>query len=231
MKKQLIILVMLLCSRYALAAEALVVWYNEQEAGTEAGLMRYIITERYLRSDDGTSENGFVLLDRTKKTIYNVVPESRTIMVIDGRGGRPGQPDWLEISETAHTDPDAPLFARRSTREIQVLANRQPCYSAVVAPGMYSDAGRAMHEFREVLAVQSARTLANTPEDMQSGCFLTLNLYAPGRHLLQGLPIREWNENGRSAQLVDLGVQEVDMSLFKLPEDYRAFSPPSGPSQ
>jgi len=63
-----------------------VLWYAEQEAGIEPYKVRYIVSQDFMRSDEGIDEGGFVLLDRAQRQIYSVVPQNRTILHIDGRG-------------------------------------------------------------------------------------------------------------------------------------------------
>ena len=61
---------------------------------------------------------------------------------------------------------------------------------------------------------------------MQTPCFLSRHVYAPARHLLEGLPVSEWDESGYRRTLVDYrenGMVAAD--LFELPDDYERFSP------
>ena len=67
-------LAMLLSRPLAAESTGTVLWYLEQEAGGEPYQVRYIVTDEFLRSDEGDDEGSFVLLDRAQRRIYNVVP-------------------------------------------------------------------------------------------------------------------------------------------------------------
>lgn len=215
----------LLVSTSCFAEAAVIAWYSEQESGTEPETVRYIVTDKFMRSDNGSSEQGFVLLDRQQKKIFNIVPDTQSILVIDGKGAIPVAPEAFVIRETDSTDPDAPRVNGKVVHEIHVSSDKQLCYSAMVAPGLYDVVRQAQLEFSQVLAVQQSRVLERTPENMRTGCFMIQYLYAPARHLLSGLPVREWDKDGKTRQLLDLQTVPVDSGLFELPQGYRQYSP------
>lgn len=216
---------LLLVSLTCCAEDAVIAWYSEQESDTEPETVRYIVTDKFMRSDNGSSEQGFVLLDRQQKKIFNVVPGTQSILMIDGNGAIPEAPEAFVIKETDSTDPGAPRVNGQVIHEIRVSSDKQLCYSAMVAPGLHDVVRQAQLEFSQVLAVQQSRVLERTPENMRTACFLIQYLYAPARHLLSGLPVREWDENGKTRQLLDFQTVPVDSDLFKLPEGYRQYSP------
>jgi hypothetical protein len=215
---------MLFVATAAGAGQGVVIWYSEQEEGIEPYPVRYIVTEDYLRSDNGGSDEGFVLLDRNKKIIYNVVPSSATILVIDGSAGLATPPPSLRIDESGSDHEDAPAIAGHKAREVQVYAGERFCYGAVVVPGLDEAVGAALREFAHVLAARRAQTLDNTPPEMRDDCFLARYVYAPARHLAQGLPVEEWDVFGRRRRLAaPAEAIEVDDALFELPAEYRRY--------
>jgi len=212
-------------SAAAHAAQGIVVWYNEQEQGTGAYPVRYIVTDDFLRSDGGGDPNdGFVLLDRRHKTVYNVVRDSKTILVIDGSAAPTAAPPDLRIDERWSEHADAPPIDGKPARELQVFADDHFCYGAVVIPGLDEKVTRALQEFQQVLATRQLKTLDNTPEEFRDVCFMTRYVYAPARHLSYGLPIEEWDVYGRRKSLVKAAQRiDVDDALFTLPPDYRRY--------
>lgn len=225
MKAIVVLISLLLHPVCSIADDAVIVWYSEQETGTEPEKVRYIVTDKFMRLDNGGSEQGFVLLDRQQKKIFNVVPETQTILVIDGNSPLPSAPGTFIIRESESAAPRAPRLHGKAIHEIHVSSDTELCYSAMVAPGLHDDVRQAQLEFKQVLAVQQSRVLDRTPRSMRSNCFMIQYLYAPARHLHTGLPVREWSEDGKRRQLLDFQTTLVESSLFELPTGYRQYSP------
>jgi len=198
-----------------------VLWYAEQATGVEPYKVRYIVSVDFMRSDEGSDEGGFVLLDRSEQQIYNVVPESRTILHIDGRGELPPVPPQLSIEIKRSADEKAPRLAGEVPVTLELIANQELCYSAVIVPGHLEQAWTALREFAQALAVQQSRTLAATPQEYQTPCFLSRYLYATDFHLQQGIPLADWSPQGHRRELLDYqtGV-ELDEGLFELPDGF-----------
>ena len=201
--------------------EGMILWYGEREAGIEPYRVRYIVTRGFMRSDDGSEEGGFVLFDRAERQIYNSVPQNLTILRIDGRGELPRVPQDLSLEVRRSADEQAPKVGGRTPLKFELLANQELCYSAVIAPGHLPEAQRAFREFAQALAVQQSRTLASTPQEYQTPCFLARYLHATDFHLQEGLPLLEWSPEGRSRELLEYetGV-DLDESLFELPDGF-----------
>ena len=60
-----------------------VLWFEEKLANEPVGTQRMLVTEDYLRIDSGDEADDFLLYDRQKKIIYNVVVEDETIMELN----------------------------------------------------------------------------------------------------------------------------------------------------
>jgi len=199
-----------------------VLWYLEQEAGIEPYKVRYLVTEKYMRTDEGDGEGGFALFDRSTRQVYSVVPENRTVVSIDGQGKPPEIPQRLNVSIKQHVDPEFPRVADKVPVTVKLTAGGELCYSAVVVPGFPGPARAAFQEFARSLAVQQKRVLANTPEEYQTPCFLSRYLYAADFHLQQGVPLLEWDGKGERRELIDykFGVG-LDEHLFELPDGFK----------
>ncbi len=225
MKAAFYFISLFLISVNGFAKDAVIVWYSEQEAGTEPEIVRYIVTDKFMRSDTGSAEQDFVLLDRTQKKIFSVVQDTRSILVIDGNGSVPVAPESFVVKVTRSTDPKAPKVFGKALTEIHVSSDKQLCYSAMVVPGQHEAVRQSLLEFQQVLAVRQLKVLENMPEEMKTGCFMIQYLYAPARHLQYGLPVREWNKDSKVRQLLDLQTTSIDESLFVLPAGYKQYSP------
>jgi len=220
-------LAMLLVPGYCASLEGTVVWYLEHENGNEAYKVRYIVTPEYMRSDEGGDGEGYVLLVRKDKQIYNVVPENRSVLQIDGVGKLVPAPaeQGVEVKETR--DSQAPTLEGKPALSLELYAGSDLCDSSVVVPGLLEDVRQALSEFRLALAVQQSRTIGNTPEEFRTPCFMANSIYAADYHLQRGIPLLEWRENKQSSKLLDYeaGV-ELPGALFELPQDYRYFRAP-----
>jgi hypothetical protein len=174
-----------------------------------------------MRSDEGSDEDEFVLLDRAEQQIYSVVAQNRTILHIDGSGTLPQVPPQLSIEIKRSADETAPKVAGAAPLTLELVADQELCYSAVIVPGYLEQARAAFQEFAQALAVQQSRTLAATPQEYQTPCFLSRYLYATDFHLRQGIPLLDWSQEGHRRELLDYetGV-ELDEGLFELPDGF-----------
>ena len=214
-------LLLVFCATVNAGREGTVLWYAEQEAGIEPYKVRYIVSRNFMRTDEGDDDGGFVLFDRIGRQVYSVVPENRTILHIDGKGGVPQAPPQLSIEIKRSVDEKAPEVAGKMPVTLELIANQALCYSAIIIPGYLEQARAALQEFAQALSIQQSRTLALTPQEYQTPCFLSQYIYATDFHLQQGIPLVDWSEQGHRRELFDYetGV-ELDEGLFELPQEY-----------
>ena len=195
--------------------------YQEQEAGIEPYPVRIMVNPEFVRFDDGYTGSDFMLMERASRTIYNVSHEERSILVIANPPVESGLPADLALSEVRETDPAAPLVSGKQPVHIRLLANGEDCYQAVVVPGLLPEATAGLAEFAVILGERQRGDLQSVPADLQTPCFLARYAYAPQRHLLEGLPLQEWDTAGYLRTLEDFRDGEaVSRELFELPLDY-----------
>lgn len=200
---------------------ATILWYVEQEPGIDPYRVRYIVTDDYLRSDDGRDDGDFLLFDRSQDMIYSVVPESRTSLELDGNGVVPEAPAEIGLRIKQSVDDNAPKIGGRSPLALQLFAGGELCHSAMVAPGFLDNERQVFQALSRALAVQQTRTLNNTPVELRTGCFLAYYLHAGDFHLRSGMVLAEWGPDGKRRELV--GVEDdvmVSPALFIVPDDY-----------
>lgn len=200
---------------------ATILWYAEQESGVDPYRVRYIVTQDFLRSDDGINSEDFLLFDRKQKSVYSVVGENRSILQIDSAAEISAAPPELEIRIDRHADAKAPKVGGQAPVTLELSAGDSVCKSAVIVPGFLEDVRKAFREFSHVVAAQQARTMHNTPPEMRTHCFLARYLYAHDFHLADGMLLAEWSPNGDRRELVDIEESvAVPASLFVIPDDY-----------
>ncbi len=194
--------------------------FDEEEPGTGSYPVRYLVNDAYLRIDDGYDASDYVLLDRASSTIYSVSHEHGNILVIN-RQPQAAVPASLKLSRERVTGGDAPVISGRQPQHYRYTANDELCYEAMVVPGLMQAAVDGLAEYERLLAGQQATKLGNTPVEYQTPCFLSRYIYAPGRHLAQGLPIQLWDSSGFRRALVNFSANEnVPQALFEVPSEY-----------
>jgi len=197
--------------------------YQVLEPGLEPYTERILATPGHLRIDQGNDNaEGFLLFDRRRGTIYSVSAEERTVLMLEPLPVPLSVPEGLRLAEQASEQPGAPPIAGVQPLEYAFFAGGALCHHAVVAPGLLGDGRRALQEYNRVLAFQQAASLDRIPDDLQTPCDLAAYIYAPGRELAYGLPIRVWDSGGGARQLVDFAAErEVPAAWFELPAGYR----------
>jgi hypothetical protein len=200
--------------------------YQEDEAGVEPYPLRILVNDHFLRFDDGYDESDFMLMERDTKTINSISHEDQSILVINAHPPAGTVPAEIMLAEEHEEDTAAPYIAGKRPRYLHFLASGSPCYHAVVVPGLLGQVSAALAEYATALGNRQFSDLASVPEEMQTPCFLSRYVYAPARHLHDGLPLTEWDENGYRRTLIDYRIAEtVDANLFTLPEAYEKFRP------
>lgn len=202
----------------------LVLHFQESEPGIEPYAVRMLITPAYVRIDDGYDESGFVLYDRSSRSIYSVTHDDRQILKIEYRPVSIEPPRELVYAEKESSDPQAPTIDGKLPVHYELLTNGQTCHEVVAVPGLLEDARLALGEYHQALAGEQAANLFKTPPEYQSDCMLSNLVFAPVRYLEYGFPIQERTHDGYMRALVDYEIDaELAPELFVLPE-YREYS-------
>lgn len=200
--------------------------FMEYEKYVEPYPTRLIVTDKFMRFDDGEGSTSFILFNRDSDTIYSVNDEDRTVMSMGLRKIDLEPPMKLELEEhNLGTLEDAPSIQGMEPLHFQFTANGDICYDVVAVKGLMPDVVDAMQAFTAVLANDSKVTFNNIPADLHNACDMSMSTFAAGRHFKHGFPIQEWSTNGDGRSLVDYDENYTpDPALFKLPEEYQHFS-------
>ncbi len=210
------------CSREPRAGvPATVLYFVEREPGVDPYRTRMIVTEDYLRIDDGTAHGDFLLYDRRSRVISSVVPADSRILIISPRPVALDPPQ--KFRHEIERDPSPfPAIGGHPVTHYRLLTNGQLCYDLFAAEGLLPEATQALSEYRRTLAGEQATVVPFMPAELSSVCDLANNVFLPARHLAHGLPIRYTDTSGRTSELVDYKTGfEVDPALFELPASYR----------
>jgi hypothetical protein len=187
--------------------------------------VRMLITERYLRIEDGDDQDGFILFDRANRTVYSVSHVARSTLVVQAQPVTlPAPAAFTHRRESGKDTP--PAVDGKMVAHYRYFTNDKLCFEVYAVKDFLSGATRALREYQEVLAGEQGAMQARMPEGELQVCELADLVFHPGRNLEQGFPLRLVKAGGVTRQLVDFktGVP-LEPKLFELPPDYKTFSP------
>ncbi|HEY0720196.1 MAG TPA: hypothetical protein VGE50_02970 [Gammaproteobacteria bacterium] len=208
----------------AAETKATVLYYRVSEPGIEPYLSRWLITPNFLRIDEGDEADNYLLFDRRKRTIYSVVHGDRTVLDIPYRAVERKPSKLLPQESRAIHDDKMPGISGQPAIYRELYVGKSLCYSVISVEQLLPDAVQAMRDYRTVLAGEQAKTLDNTPLELQDPCDLTLHIFSPLWLLEKGLPIQEWSPQGKASALLNYKIDEmVSSELFALPKEYRHY--------
>lgn len=199
--------------------------YAEKEPGSPENGIRFFVNTEFMRIDDLSVPNDFILFDRKKSTIYNVIAAEKSASVISLRPITAVPPIPIAVTEEKHESAAVTRGAENTKGYYyKFFANGVACYNVVVAENYLPDVVNAFKEFRTVLAGEHATSIGNLPPDRQDACDLALNIFYPAYHLQFGFPVREWNDKGYSKFLREAqhGVV-IDPVMLTIPADYARY--------
>ena len=206
------------------------VMFMEQEKGVEPYQTRMIITKEYLRIDDGKGAKSFLLFDRSKKVVYSINPDEQSVMAIHNK--KPDKGVKLEppfkLTHSVKEIPimkDAPSINGETAKHFQLITNDEICYDVISVKGLMPSVVKALTEFHQHMATDSAVTFNNMPADMQNACDMTLTTFKPAQQLEFGFPIQEWGKREYMRSLIDYKANyKAEPSLFVFPEGYKHYT-------
>lgn len=196
--------------------------YQEHEPGLEPFTTRIIVTEAYLRMDDGAAGDGFVLLDRSRRVIHSVNASDGSVLTIPWTERPMDPPIPLETGREELALADAPEVAGHRPVHYRYTVNGEGCLDVIAVPGLADDAAAAMGEYREVLASEHRRMLPMVPADQHQGCDLVRNVFDPALGSVRGVPLRQWDDRGYRRTLTDFDLSfQAAPELFRVPGGLR----------
>jgi len=225
MKKILAFSILLLSAKIVAAAQqdATVFVYNEKETGTAVSRVRYILTDDFMRIDEGKAEDDYILYDVKKNVLYNINHDDQTIMFIESQPWK--MPNNLGRQVIDKKLPDAPKISNKNVAQYHLIANEKICSEVQFVPQIYKSERAILSRYQHLLSGQLVSSLANTPKEMQTDCMLVDRVYRTGELYDKGLPIQEQHENGYMKILVSFSQQKINTALFSLPKNYEKYQP------
>ncbi|NOX42326.1 MAG: hypothetical protein GXP19_01115 [Gammaproteobacteria bacterium] len=200
--------------------------FSETAPGSAPAEIKMFINDNFMRIDDDNTPNDYILFDRKKKIINNVVSESKTVFVIKEKKIDIEPPIKINY-EYVKKASGVVTKNRNGTKAFhyKFSANESECYNVVTVENYMTDALEAFKEFRLMLAGEHSKTMSRIPGEEYDACDLALNIFESSRHLQYGFPVREWDKNGYQRFLVDVRSNLLPPdNLLILPEGYKSYS-------
>jgi hypothetical protein len=187
--------------------------------------VRMLVSEKFLRIEDGDTHDGFIVFDRATRTIYSVSHAGKSTLVLHARPVTLSAPKQFE-HKVERDKETLPSVDGKTVTHYRLLTNRERCFDVYAADGLLPEVVTALREYHETLAGEQAVMQANMPIGLQSVCDLADQVFVPARYLEHGFPVRQVNRTGVTRQLV--GYQRdvpVEKGIFDVPKDYKQMSP------
>jgi len=199
--------------------------FTEFEKDVEPYRTRVIVSDNFMRFDDGEGDRNFILFDRQQNIIYSVNDDEETIMLLKEKSLEVKPPFDLKLAhKKVDSMTEAPSIDNKTPQHYQFLANGELCYEVIAVPGLLPQVVTAMQAFNRLIASDSATTFNNLPADLHNACDISMSTFAVGRHLEYGFPLQEWAPKGSGRSLIDYKENyQPDPALFVLPEKFQKY--------
>lgn len=196
--------------------------FIEAEKGIDPYPIRWRISPEWLRIDDVQEPNGYILFDRTHKTIYSITHSNQQIYVIrDSEVESPAAQQRSVIQQVVSEK--APKIAGNPVQIWNYQSGPQSCQTVSVVPNWQSAATQAMLEYQQVLTHEQIRTRDRMPEQYRTPCFESVTYFDALDPLQKGFPVQSEQYNGKVRHL--LGISEVPATAGwnEIPLEYQRF--------
>jgi hypothetical protein len=216
----LLLMMSTLLSAEQVAVDLLV--YQVERPGEEPYINRLLISEQFLRLDQGEADAGFILYEREKQIIYSVNPAESSILVIDPVANQDRETAEPEIELVSEEKDDVPSVGGVDPVYWRMMVNGSSCREAFVLPSTLSSGLAVYGDYLRLLSVQQGVALQALPEAFQDACDNAVHVYAADAFVQKGLPLKIWDNKGYSEALLDFKQDfKLDSEQFILPENYQ----------
>ena len=199
--------------------------FTEMRPSEPEASVRMIITDEFLRMDEGPRSEDFILFNRQSKTIYNVVKDDQSILKIQPSEKiltAPFPLRWVIKSETSQALMRTQNSNEASATHYSYQLNDKPCYNMVTINNHLVETLDAMREYNRVLGNELK---SNYREMEGQQCQEAILIFEPNIRYQYGFPLREWSVYGYQRFLVDFKKDVIfPESLFVLPKEYKTIT-------
>ena len=193
--------------------------FSEKRPNETEHSVRMMITDDYLRIDEGPQSQDYELFDRHNKSITEVTGETESIHYVNptDQHVRPTFPvRWVIESQTSQALMRTQQNNQASATHYLFYLNDEPCYNLVTIDNHLTETLDALREYNRVIANDLK---SNYQMSENRHCSDAINIFDPNVRLQYGFPLREWGQYGYQRFLVDFQKDVIfPESLFKSPK-------------
>ncbi len=201
------------------------IYLEHVEPGIESYQSRLLVTDRFLRMDDGQDQDDFILFDLQTQQIHSVNHETQLHIKLKPAPAR--QVEFqLDYQVTMKPLQDAPAVAGQQPTEYQFFANGQLCKLSINASDLLPRATRALAQYEQQIAERNKLSIEQVPESVKTACYLANNVLHSVDYLQGGFPLMVMDHKGRQKRLLEFSEVKKPAAIFSLPDNYRQYSPP-----
>lgn len=201
--------------------------YIEREPGTDEYEVTILVSERYLRIDQGDEESGFIIYDDKDRIIYSVSHHDKSVLVIKehvfSEKSLPVkyETEYLELADAPTVDGNAIFNYRVYTGKGD---SEETCLEAQLVENLLPAVSKLLQNYQNVVSGQQVQLTDNKVNEIQTACYFVDQIYNKGKYYEKGLPIQEWHSNERFKVLSSYKKIAISAGKFTIPEKYRQFS-------
>lgn len=200
--------------------------YVEREPGVDDYDVTMLISDRYIRVDDGNDKSGYIVYDDKEKIIYSVSNVEKSVLVINEHAF--SETDSPVKSEVEYLQlADAPTVSGKEIYNYRVHVEDEEettCLEVQLVENILPDARVLLQNYQAVISGQQVKLTDNKISEEQTACYFVDQIYNRGAYYEKGLPIQEWHSNERSKILTSYKRVHVDTDKFIIPEKFKKFS-------
>lgn len=208
---------------------ATVLYFEQSEPDIEPYQVRYIITNQFLRIDEGRASDGYILFDDKKNTIFSVSHNNKSVLKVAPDDH--AVPDSvltleknLKLEEKERSDIKLPMIGVHQVIAYELSGGQSICTEYSVAEKLLPEVIPMLLRYEKVISKNSRRNLINQPKEYLTDCMLINDIFAAGKYLQRGFPVMLAKKDGLRRLLINYNAkQEIEGSLFSLPAGYRVF--------
>ncbi len=200
------------------------VLFSESEPGIDPYSTRYLLSDDYLRLDDGSDEGDFILFDLKTRVIHSFNHEDKTHLKIEPRVIQ--AIDYaldFKIKKTPMTQAPAIEGNRRVGYELK--ANGDTCKHVVSLEGLMPELISVLRDYELVLAEQAKTTLSRVPAAYREPCYMANNYLYVDAYLDGGFPVQVIDYMGKQKKMMSYRPVLKSEQLIQFPQGYRIYKP------
>ncbi len=201
------------------------IYLEHVEPGIESYQSRLLVSDRFLRMDDGQDQDDFILFDLQTQQTHSVNHETKLLIKLKPAPARQVQ-FKLDYQVTMKPLQDAPAIAGQQPTEYQFFANGQLCRLSINASALLPRATRALAQYEQQIAERNKLSIEQVPASVKTRCYLANNILHSVDYLQGGFPLMVMDHKGRQKRLLEFSKVKKPAAIFSLPDNYRQFTPP-----